>query len=413
MCFRVHHIEPFAIFPAEFAPVKLSRKQKPLPKVPQTILLIIIAGIGDFVLATKAIRAIRTGFPNSEIHLLTSTESAPLAKRDPRLSRVWVFPIRELRKNKRKLLSILVLLWKMRRVRYDLAVNLYPISSRSGAIKMGMVFGCLQAKQKVAQGVWPMQGFLSKSLPADIFENKHIADAMCDLVAAVGGRPDCHGLEIFGVNPEGMRSDLLPGPDKADGSRLIIGLNPGSDVSAKRWPSGSFAGVANELGRRFRTTVMLMGGPGEEAAAMKIADKIQAHTVNLAGKLSLVELQDALSICDLFITNDSGPMHIAAALGIPTVALFGPGHPSQFGPYTSPDRYRALQKPAECRPCRQCRFKSSVCLDGITPEEVVNACVELLKSTGKVSCPDDSKCRGLILGTGARNFIPCAEFAGK
>ena len=140
---------------------------------------------------------------------------------------------------------------------------------------------------------------------------------------------------------------------------------------------------------------------------MKIADKVQAHTVNLAGKLSLIELQEALSICDLFITNDSGPMHIAAALGIPTVAIFGPGHPSQFGPYTSPDRYRVLQKHAECRPCRQCSFKSSVCLDGITPEEVVIACIELLNSTGKISCPDDSKCRSLILETEARNFIPC------
>ena len=67
---------------------------------------------------------------------------------------------------------------------------------------MGMVFGSLLKKQKVAQGVWPLQGFLSKPLQTDIFENKHIADAMCDLVAAVGGRPDCQGLEIFRGNPK-------------------------------------------------------------------------------------------------------------------------------------------------------------------------------------------------------------------
>jgi ADP-heptose:LPS heptosyltransferase len=359
-------------------------KQKPLPRAPQTILLIIIAGIGDYILATKAIRAVHAGFPDSEIHLLTSTQSAPLAKSNPRLSRVWVFPIRELRKNKRKLLSILILLWKMRRMRFDVAINLHPVGSRSGAIKMGMLFGSLRARQKVAQGLWPLQGFLSKPLPADIFENKHIADAMCDLVAAVGGRPDAQGLELFGVNPEGAPSGLLSATDRIGGARLLIGVNPGSDVPAKRWPSEHFAGVANALGRKFQATVMLLGGPGEEAVAQKIADRVLSHTVNLAGKISLAELQNALSICDLFITNDSGPMHIAAALGIPTVALFGSGQPLQFGPYTATGQHRVLQKPAVCRPCKRCRFETPACLDGITPEEVVHACLELLKTTGKI-----------------------------
>jgi ADP-heptose:LPS heptosyltransferase len=227
---------------------------------------------------------------------LTSTESAALANCNPRLNRGWGFSIREFRKNKRKLLSILILLWKMRRMRFDLAVNLHPVCSRSGAIKMGMLFGSLRARQKVAQGIWQLQGFLLKVLPADIFEAKHIADAMCDLVAAVGGRLDCYGLELFGVDPEGAPSDLLPGTDRLSNSRLLIGLNPGSDVPAKRWPSEYFAGVANELDRKFQATVIQQGGPGEEAVAKKIADRVHSHTVNLAGKLSLVELQNCLSV---------------------------------------------------------------------------------------------------------------------
>lgn len=161
---------------------------------------------------------------------------------------------------------------------------------------MGMLFGSLRAMQKVAQGIWQLQGFLSNVLPADIFENKHIEDAMCDLVAAVGGRPDCHGLELFRVDPEGAPSDFLPGTDRVGNSRLLIGLNPGSDVPAKRWPSEYFAGVANELGRKFQATVMRLGGPGEEALAKKIADRVHSHTVNLAVQLSLVELQNCLSV---------------------------------------------------------------------------------------------------------------------
>lgn len=397
----------------KFDRLKFSLKREPRVEVTKTILLILIAGIGDFVLGTKAIRAIRAGFPDSEIHLLTSTQSSPLAQCNLRLNQVWSFPIRELRKSKRNYLKILMLLCKMRKVRYDLAVNLYPVSSRSGAIRMGIVFGCLRAKQKAAQGVWPLPGFLSKALPVDIFENKHISDAMCDLAAAVGGRPDCRGLELFGANPESAHSDLLKIPDAAGGSRLFIGLHPGSDVPEKRWPAEYFAGVANELGRKFQVIVILLGGPGEEAAANKIAEKIKNPTVNLAGRLSLVQLQSALSICDLYITNDSGPMHIAAALGIPTVAIFGPGHPSQFGPYTSHDRYRVLQKPAACRPCRRCPYNIPACLEGITSEEVVNACLELLKCTGKITDSCDSKGPGLPLNTGTPNSISCAASAAK
>ena len=92
--------------------------------------------------------------------------------------------------------------------------------------------------------------------------------------------------------------------------------------------------------------------------------------------------------CDLLLTNDSGPMHIAAAVKTPVVALFGPEKPSTFRPYTSPELSRVLVKPVDCRPCKKSQCNNAVCLDAISPEEVTHACLDLLETTGKIS-----KCR--------------------
>jgi len=83
------------------------------------------------------------------------------------------------------------------------------------------------------------------------------------------------------------------------------------------------------------------------------------------------------------VTNDSAPMHIAAALGIPLVALFGPGHPARVGPCAPRDRYRAVIKQVECRPCDRDACASPICLEGITVEEVYDACMDLLHGTAQ------------------------------
>jgi ADP-heptose:LPS heptosyltransferase len=103
----------------------------------RSILLVLVAGIGDFVMATKAIRAVRDGYPDAEIHVLTSSEGAAIAQRHPGVERIWAFPIRELRGNRFRVRPIVRLLRQLRRTRYDIAVNLYPLGSWAGAAKMG------------------------------------------------------------------------------------------------------------------------------------------------------------------------------------------------------------------------------------------------------------------------------------
>ena len=122
----------------------------------------------------------------------------------------------------------------------------------------------------------------------------------------------------------------------------------------------------------------MLGGPGEEHLASRIEKTMKHPVTNLAGKLSLNDLAYVISRLDLFVTNDSGPMHIAAAVKTPIVALFGPEDPVYTRPYTSPDLYRIVKTEVNCRPCMNKRCDRPVCMESLKPEEVLQACIELL-----------------------------------
>ena len=150
-----------------------------------------------------------------------------------------------------------------------------------------------------------------------------------------------------------------------------VGINPGATYgSAKRWYPEEFAKVANYVGQ-FKD-VIIFGGPGEE----KIAKDIEKHLTiknyqNLCGKLSIKELCEYIGGLDLFITNDSGPMHIAAAYNVPIIAIFGPTDYTETSPWSK--NYKIITKNLECAPCkkRECPIKTHECMKSIKAEEVI------------------------------------------
>jgi heptosyltransferase-2 len=343
-----------------------------------TILLIIIAGIGDFVLATKAIRVVRNGYPDAEIHVLTSSEGAAIAQRHPGVDRIWAFPIRELRADRFRVRPIIWLLRQLRRIRYDITANLYPVGSWTGSAKMGLLFSCLRARAKIGQARGLLGYCLDERLGPDAFAGKHLVDAMTEVALAIGGRSDMGGLELSGGDDSARKWNALVGAGDGSLPRRVIGINPGGDRPNRRWPGAKFAMAAGALAARCDARVLIFGGPGEESIAQEIQTGLNGTALNLAGRLSLRDLPFFISRCDLLITNDSGPMHMAAALKTPVVALFGPENADYFRPYTSPDLYRVIQKPVDCRPCNQASCRTRLCLEAISAAEVVEKSLELL-----------------------------------
>jgi heptosyltransferase-2 len=158
---------------------------------------------------------------------------------------------------------------------------------------------------------------------------------------------------------------------------ILLGLNPGAEYGpAKRWPAESFAAVAREVSRRNTNCLWLaFGGAGDRELCGDIARLAGDRVLNLAGKTSLRELMALLKLCRVVLTNDSGPMHVAAALGIPVVVPLGSTSPELTGPgWPGDPRHQLLKSAAPCSPCfrRTCPIDFR-CMTGISPERVVEA----------------------------------------
>jgi len=345
-----------------------------------SVLIVLIAGIGDLVLGSKSIRAIRNGYPDVDIHLLTNSEAVPIAQNYRYVDYVWSFPIREMRKDKRYLLDIMRLVLRLRKIKFAFAVNLYTVSSWLGAIKMGFLFLLLGAKERMGHDSKGFGLFIDKKVPVGAFQNRHFADAMMNIALLAGGVPDTKSIEIFWDKKCEKKWEHLFFKKAGGSQEVLIGINPGGDRINRRWDPDHYAFLADRLIENFRAKVVFLGGPGEEDIAGYIESKMKNGIVNLAGKLTLNDLVYLISRFDLLITNDSGPMHIGAAVGTRLVAVFGPEDPVLMGPYSSPDLYRVVYKDVSCRPCNKKRCDQPICLDMITPDDVYEKCVELLNA---------------------------------
>jgi heptosyltransferase-2 len=204
-------------------------------------------------------------------------------------------------------------------------------------------------------------------------------------------------LEALGVSTEICRRDIdLAVPDAArdqsrhllqangvDLSKTVIGINAGSVWPTKRWAPDLFAQLIRMLKQDLTCEVVLFGSPEDHQTAAQIQALCGTEAANLCGKTALRDLPAAVSACDLFITNDSGPMHIAVACGVPVVAIFCATTPSLgFYPYSS--KAVVVQKDLHCRPCsshggRRCPLGTEDCIKLIRPEHVLQAVMQILR----------------------------------
>ena len=166
--------------------------------------------------------------------------------------------------------------------------------------------------------------------------------------------------------------------------RPIVGLNPGASYGgAKRWPAERFAALADALADRCNAQIVIFGAPAERHVAEHVAAQMVSLPVILAGRTTLGHLMGLIRECDLFITNDSGPMHLAAALDVPQLAIFGSTSEAATGPLSS--QARVIKNAVDCSPCflRECPTGFR-CMLSITVEEILNAAEGMLLQ----------KCRG-------------------
>ncbi len=305
-------------------------------------------------MATRAIRAVRRGHPGAAIHLLTSSEGAIFARRYSGIDRVFVFPIRELRGQRFPVRPFVDVLRQLRRTRYDIVANFYPVCSWVGSARMALLFSLIRARLKAGHAHGFMRLLLNTHVPERVFFGTHRVNAMTEVACAIGGRDDDLGIEV----PVADGKDAMGrfgGASTSRGMReRLIGINPGGDRVNRRWPAANFAAVARSLADLIGARVLIFGGPGEESVAAAIQESLNGTAVNLVGRLSLHELPYFLSRCDLLITNDSGPMHIAAALEGAGRGRLRAGGARRFSdPTHCRNEVACCKSRCACRPCQQ------------------------------------------------------------
>lgn len=212
---------------------------------------------------------------------------------------------------------------------------------------------------------WPARGVLGRS------ELYYYRAMLAGIGLATDAPPDASLSPLPGWRERGRA--LLGAP----GERWV-GLSPGAFYgSAKRWIPERYALVADRLARRHGVRVAILGGPAERPAAAAIAGQMQSKPRLLCGETSLGELAGVLAELELLLTNDSGPMHLAGALGVPVVAVFGPTDWRETAPLAA--RQRLVREPVPCAPCklRECPVDHA-CMKLVTAERVAAAAEELL-----------------------------------
>ncbi len=351
------------------------------------VLVVSVSGIGNTILATPLLHALRDQLPSAKLDLLvwSPAAGAPIAGSGmvdrmltaPRQAGDWLRFLRELRAT-----------------RYDAALTVFP-SNKAAYHVFAFLAGARLRPGFAYRGGWRRgEWLLTHRTPAreelhDVDQNLQLLELL-GLTATGVDRTPC-----FHLSPDDHAWAEAWLRERNLAAARLVGMHPGAGAAVtlqhwqgtrKRWPQERFAESAARLAKDAGCTVLLVGGPEENPLKLEVQRLSGDDRRVLAVSGSLSQTAALLSRCRLMISNDSGLMHVAAAVGTPVLALFGPTQASRTAPVGA--AHRVLRKDAPCRPCLKYPFHSAsskircdcdgACLRDINVVEVVRAAEEML-----------------------------------
>lgn len=320
--------------------------------------------LGDAVITIPAVRALRSLFPSASISMIAPENLAELWGREGSVNRV--IPIGR----PTGLAEKTRLIRSLRGERFDLGV-LFPNSFESA-----LWFYCGGVRERLGYSTCGRGLLLTRRVPPPR-AGGHQVRRYCELVRTLGGvRPDAHPSLAVPADLRAWARERLR-RDGIDENRRVLGINPGSTYgSAKCWPAERFSELITLLASRSGAVCVVVGGARERALAGRICAGAGAGALNLAGETTVMQLAALITRCSAFVSNDTGPMHLACAVGTPVVGIIGPTDPDATGPL---GKSVILRKRVACAPClkRECPTDHR-CMTGISAEEVCAAAEQLM-----------------------------------
>ncbi|MBV8695499.1 MAG: lipopolysaccharide heptosyltransferase II [Ktedonobacteraceae bacterium] len=345
---------------------------------PQRILVIRLDLIGDLVMSLTLVRLLKRTYPHAEIDLLALPSSTPIAAADPDLAHIITYNPNIWRRPKALVQAkhwreAVALQRRLHIRRYDLAVSVFGAWASVLAVLSG-------APRRLGFGRESYPGFMTDNVAGQHWaagDHKHEVDYCLALAQAAGATIRVEDrIPHLTVAPQARQEiEQLLRQEEIQPDALLIACHVSSNNGqSKRWPIPYWATLMDRLIREQHATVVLTGAVDDIPLIERITQHMHERPINLAGKTSLPQLAALLQRASLLITGDSGPMHIAAAVGTPLIAIHGPTDPALSGP-VSPHA-TVLRSDIWCSPCYQakgpadCRFYTTQCMKDITPAQV-------------------------------------------
>ena len=343
---------------------------------PKQILVIKLDRIGDIVMTTPIFRALKEKWRDARISVLVNPVNESVIINNPFIDNILVY---ERGGHHKCLIKRIAFLKSIREKMFDIVIDPYLDYELSTAIITRFV----GSKYRLGFEYAGKEILYNVICPSKVFpsftETKHLIDYYVNLIKCLGVEVKAEQPEIFLTPDEKGKARSLLEDKGINRERSIIGIHPGGHYETQRWPIERFAAVSDNLITNYSAEVILFVGPGESHLISEFRD----HAVNtpaILDKLNQREFMSVLSCCNLFLCNNSGPLHIATALNIPTVSTMGPTIPFHWWPRGK--NHVVLKKEIDCSPCKKGICATRECMLLITVNDFMDAVKKQIKALG-------------------------------
>ena len=333
--------------------------------------------IGDVMLSIPSISLVREAFPSAHISILIKSNLSPLLEGNPDINEIIPFNPETM-----SVIEKLKFYRGLKEKNFDLAILL------TNSFESALFIYLAGIKERIGYNK-DMRGiFLTKKIPMPSRKSPrmHQADFYLTLIKSISVVSSQWSVvsnkKVSFYIPEDIQNavDKFWNEKGLSKKSPVIGMNIGASYgSAKRWMPERFAELADRIYSELKGEIILFGSSGDFNIEAEIKGRMKNKVLSMVGKTTLKSLAAMIKRCHLFITNDSGPMHIAAAVGTPIVAIFGSTDPSETSPLC--DKYKIVRRPVDCSPCwkRECPTDHK-CMELIKVSDVMDAVKEMFSS---------------------------------
>jgi len=347
-----------------------------IPKDIRRILVVRTDRLGDVVLTLPVLPPLRKCFPDAHIAMLLKHYTGEIVEGNPYINECLWYD------NGSTLIPFPAMCRTLRERRFDVAIVVYPRP------RLAALMACSGIPVRIGTGY----RYYSLLFNRRVYEHRskaerHEVEYNLNLIKVLGCKSAAVPEFLVAIE-ETTREKvqrLLDSIGIGTGKRLVV-IHPGSGGSAREWPATSFGLLAAKIVEHGDTSVVVTGSRGEERKVAEVVVASDGLAIPLVGVLALKELAALLEVCSLFVSNSTGPIHIAAAVGAPVIGMY-PQHTAmsarRWGPVSQRKKIFVPKKPADCRDCTRFTGEPCLCMMSISVDEVCRAAVAMLDEARK------------------------------